>query len=200
MARLDKPAGGSMITLYGRSAKDLTLSEALQQSATLFTQTIALLYSPALCQFATFSEGNLYDEDLEIIDLTTVYEARVFSEKGELRWLNNSDGVGRAVLLSEEPLSDHFSLEVDLENLHSIDQTYLLWGKGISTNTQTGWSQIGKSRVGTISIPFKGVRSGMYVCLNAREYLQEVDQHGNVSVVEERLIGLSVMERNNGQT
>jgi CRISPR-associated protein (TIGR03984 family) len=189
-----------MITLYGRSAKDLTLSEALKQSSTLFTQAVALLYSPARCQFAQFSEGNLYDEDLEIIDLGSVYEARVFSEKGELRWLNDSDGLGRAVLLSEEPLSDHFSQAVDLENLHSIDQTYMLWGKGIETDTKTGWSQIGKSRIGVISIPLEGVCGGTYVCLNAREYLQEVDRHGNVSVVEERLIGLSVLEKTNGRS
>ncbi|AGY58604.1 type III-D CRISPR-associated protein Csx19 [Gloeobacter kilaueensis] len=177
--------------LHGRTSNNLSLAEALTNCAAPLTGAIALLYSSNACTFARFEDGLLIDAGGDI-DLTPVFEARVFNEACELRWLNTHDGQGRAVLLSE---TQQNGLEEDIMPLHFLEAlpgTYLLWGEQIDSDLATGWSRVGRSRMGAIAIPLAPLPKGACVYLQVREYLGEIGDHGNVAVVEECLTGLSL--------
>jgi CRISPR-associated protein (TIGR03984 family) len=182
------------LTLYGRTSLSITLPDALQACSHPLAGAIALLYSPTACQFAKLqADGHLADSDGSSIDLSTVFEARVFNSDCELRWLNNSNGKGPAVLLSENSIADY--LENDSDPLNAISthpQQYLLWGKGTNCFTIDGWSILATARIGKLPVPIAGVSTNQQAYLQACEYLSTVGDYGNVAVVEERLIGLEV--------
>lgn len=190
-----------MITLHGRrSSNTITLSEALKTCAALLSGGVALLYSPEHCQFASLDEnGNLLNQERNCIDLKHIFEARVFNKKAELRWLNDYNGKGYAVLLSEEDISQYFEEVVDLTELEMLDEAttaYILWGQGVKNSypAESGWSKLSLARIGSLDVPIGNVGESKRVCLKAIEYLQEVDDYGNVAIVEERLMELEVLK------
>lgn len=203
------------VRLNHRIGKDLTLRDALQECALALKpakllDTVAVLYSPERCRFAVFSikdatNGNgvqlLDEQDNEIAAsfLDEVFEARVFNQNAELRWLHRMAGKGSAALLSEEPISACLSEppqpEFDygqLDQLEPLEQRYLLWGESAGLAGKANWEHLTAARIGYLNVPLTGVKlsDGDRVQLVAREYLAQVDDHGNVAVVEERLIGL----------
>ncbi|HEY5137967.1 MAG TPA: CRISPR-associated protein Csx19 [Methylococcales bacterium] len=191
-----------MITLYGqRTSSTITLSEALTKvHSTLLPGGVALLYSPEHCQFACLDgSGNLLNQEGNRIDLNPVFEARVFNKKAEMRWLNDCYGKGYAVLLSEEAISQYFEEAVELTKLAKLDEpttNYILWGQGAKNSypDKPGWSKLSLARIGSMDVPIGNVGESKRVCLKAIEYLQEVDDYGNVAIVEERLMELEVLK------
>jgi CRISPR-associated protein (TIGR03984 family) len=187
-----------MSTLYGRKSSKITLKEALDNCASLLfngSQGVALLYSPTCCRFAKIqSNGELTDSNNTSLSLKDVFEARVFNKSSELRWLNELDGQGRAVLISEENIASYLCESIDLEALYTVEQTYILWGEGIENQSSSGWGKLAAARIGSIDVPVTGLTSGKRVYLKCIEYLQEIDEHGNVAVVEERLMRLEVKQ------
>ncbi|MEN9226898.1 MAG: CRISPR-associated protein Csx19 [Thermostichus sp. DRC_bins_24] len=183
----------SEITLYGRASDGITLVDALAACSPYLINGIGLLYAPDACSFVRWENGHLVDRLESPVDLAKVFEAKIFTETHELRWLNQNRGSGRAVLLSEDPLGEVLSEEVEnLKVIEVLPQQYLLWGKGIDTNSSADWGSIASARVGSLDIPIGGIRQDSYVYLHSREYLNIVDDYGNVAVVEERLIKLEV--------
>lgn len=203
--------------LFGRVADGLTLKEAIEAClpALESQETIALLYSASKCRLARMKNRQLCDEHHQAIELNDVFEARIFNPQSELRWLNEQGGFGRAVLLSAEtipePCRKKLTENVSLSALHTLEQTYLLWGEGIDqTNVSLapGWSRLTTARIGKLDVPVTGVKEKSRVHLKALEYLAEYDGHGNlvqvgdqteeeylhgnVAVVEERLLCLEV--------
>jgi CRISPR-associated protein (TIGR03984 family) len=182
--------------LYGRSSQLITLSDALQACAHPLSCAIALLYSPTVCQFAQLqADGQLNDSSGSAINLSSIFEARVFNADYELRWLNQSNGKGTVILLSEKAFKDDREsyLEADATTLDAITshpQQYLIWGKGTYESTSLGWSTLATSRIGALHVPIVRVTADQRVYLLACEYLNVIDDYGNVAVVEERLIGL----------
>lgn len=204
--------------IRARAAELITFRDALKQCANLLVSAPALLYTPQWCGFAQFDAvGRLVAADgkpaEEFVDKPddfreSVFEARVFNQQVELRWLHKRNGEGRAVLLSDDgedaKLDDYFAELPQLTELPKLDkiietipQTYLLWGEGIEVTEKDrpapGWSRLTTARIGRLHVPLaeNDVGTGR-VQLVAREYLGEVDQHGNVAVVEERLLKLEV--------
>lgn len=205
-----------MTILYGRASENITLLEALEQCRDVLVEAIAILYAPTRCLFAQVSSAanqavELLNANGQAIDLTDIFEARVFNSTAELRWLNDSNGSGRVVLLSEDAaISAYLETtvaaipELKLAGLpeqsltNAIDQSYVLWGQGVQTQPTTlreGWSRLANARIGKLDVPIANVKHLQYVKLKVREYLQTVDQdkHGNIAVVEERLISLEVV-------
>lgn len=206
------------VTLYGRAHNDLTLQEALEVAQPMFEgqQAIALLYSPRKCSFVRLEGERLRDSQGEQVDPVGVFEARIFNRDAELRWLNQSGGKGRAVLLTQAELSFDFQAslpeDVSFTALKTLGQTYLLWGEGTTIKSHNGWSLLTTARIGRLEIPLDGVRAHERVHLHALEYLAEVDaagkivdalsapateeekplRHGNIAVMEERLLYLEV--------
>ncbi len=136
------------------------------------------------------------------------YEVRVFSPRGELRWLRDpesSDGSGHAVWVTEDAqtLPSSWKLETLQDLLFpQCPNKYLLWGLGWSHAQHPNWSWLAEGRVGALAVPLPNVtppspnRSGDRVALVTREYfgLEQgpAGDHGNMTVVEERLIKLEI--------
>lgn len=187
-----------MIVLHGRtSSSDIPLSEALENCAVILSkdsQGIALLYAPTYCHFAKVkNDGTLTDVQGENKNLDDVFEVRAFNKTSELRWLNQLNGQGKAVLISEVDISQYLQESISqLTALNTIKQEYILWGEGLENSFQSGWGKLAKSRIGSIYVPITGLTANKRVYLTAVEYLKADEEYGNVSVVEERLIGLEV--------
>lgn len=186
-----------MLTLYGRTNSSITLPEAIKNCASALSngsEGVALLYSPVYCQFAKLQlNGTLTNSQGKSVDLSPAFEARVFNKTSELRWLNESNSKGQAVLLSELDISGYLTDCIpDLQILDTIPQDYLLWGRGAENSSNPGWGKLASARIGSISVPVTGLTANKRVYLKAREYLGEVDEYGNVAVVEERLTELEV--------
>jgi CRISPR-associated protein (TIGR03984 family) len=158
---------------------------------------IALLYSPGCCRFARLgSDGVLKGPDGRAVDLAAVFEARLFNEKAELRWLNDPgpEQQHRAVILTTEDLSeglgDHWSKDSHTP-VESLSNRYLLWGEGTGRLLADGWSELATARIGALPVPVAGVGARQRVLLQSAEYLAEVED-GNVVVLDERLCKLEV--------
>jgi len=191
-----------MTTLHWRTSSQLiTLANVLKDecSVVFLENAVALLYAPKSCQFARFQDGILLNAEEQSIDLDPVFEARIFNSKAELRWLNETGGFGRAVLISEDKTLPEFKQSVweqpesSLSAICTIPQCYLLWGKGDDLAIESEkWGILSEARIGQLKVPVGQLKAEQTVCLQAIEYLAEVDEYGNVAVVEERLLGLEV--------
>jgi len=196
-------------SLHAIARDKTTLQDSLNacQSVWNMEGAIALLYSPRSCQFARIVQGEaqilLMNPENQPIDLPDVFEARVFNSEAELRWLNQFNGRGRTVLLSDNPISDEQRTAIGydsvdlLTDLETLPQNYLLWGEGWKKpdkeNWDNKWSRLTLARIGSLPVPISGVERKQTVVLKAQEYLQ-ADDYGNVSVVEERLLGLEIQK------
>lgn len=188
--------------LYSYRISKITLSDTITKFQKYLDNGIALLYSPHVCQLAKLAKldisGNLSNSQGENIELnyqkSYIFEARIFNENHELRWLNKCKGEGDAVLICEETKTDltEFSLK-HLPYLEKLKQKYLLWGEKTKTQLSNGWLRLSTARIGSLDIPLgDSIRENQRVYLNTVEYLAEVDDFGNVSVIEERLVNLEV--------
>lgn len=187
-----------LCSLYAIARNNTTLQDSVNACQTVWEieGAIALLYSPAKCQFARLHCENDTVQFLDYIDqpidITKVFEARIFNDDAELRWLNQECGKGRSVLLSQQllQLQNYDSIET-LTNLEHLDQHYLLWGEGWTKPEQWSeqWSRLTLARIGGIPVPVSKLQRQQTVKLFVREYLR-ADNYGNLSVVEERLLGL----------
>ncbi|MFO0878143.1 MAG: CRISPR-associated protein Csx19 [Gemmataceae bacterium] len=189
----------SEIKLFIHSSPEgISFPEALAAFEKVGGEAIGLLYSPRSCVFAVLAEGVLQGSDGQPIDLSAVYEARVFCKKAELRWLNDPthERRHRAVMLSEQDRSVGEGWQhSDLSVIDTLPQTYLLWGEGTEAKTPLadGWSLLATPRIGGLQVPVGEARSNRQrVLLHTVEYLIE-GEYGNVVVADERLCRLEVI-------
>ncbi len=213
------------IKLHGCAQDDLQLKEALEfcLPALEGRETVALLYTPGNCLLALLKDKTLRDNRDQEVALAEVFEARIFNEQVELRWLHKSNRRGRAVLLSGGEIprecSEKLPKDVSLSALKTLLQTYLLWGEMVVPDNHAPWYRLTTARIGKLDVPLQNAdRSKLSeeinkgekkrVQLKALEYLAEYDAdgnvvqednnsdktklHGNVAVVEERLLKLEV--------
>jgi len=185
---------------WSSSQENINLKDAIKQQKAHLKNAIGLFYSPNWCRFGKVEKDGPIKSLNETLNLNLVFEARIFNEECELRWLNYSGGLGKAVLLSENPeLANKFSYKNGALNfLETLPQTYLLWGEGVVEEPEhgTGWSRLATARIGKLDVPIKGIKRTQGVQLCSKEYLGEIDKlFGNVAVVEERLIKLKSINR-----
>lgn len=204
--------------LFVHTKEGVSLKDALTECAAFLTQggaaACAMLYATDRCYLARLVvDGSLRDETGAAIPLGATYEARVFSERAELRWRHTSGGDGEAALLSEAAFAgDGWGRSEELaskgELTEPIEQSYLLWGESVG-DEKDGWLKMASARVGSYFTPLsrpsgnsapageQGARGAggkkLRVELSAREYLCQ-GLHGNVFVAEERWLGLRVAE------
>jgi hypothetical protein len=87
--------------------------------------------------------------------------------------------------------------------LETCDDQYLLWGQGIERGQDdlaSGWSWLATARIGKRAVPIAGIGKGDGAKLKYREYLglapgKAGESHGNVVVLEERLLELTEFVR-----
>lgn len=148
--------------------------------------SFAILYSPKHCYLAKFNGEQFVNENGEIdVEKEKIYEARVFNAEKELRWVKGY----KSKMLSDSELKKENSF------VDTISQKYLLWGQ--STNLTKGdWTQFAEARIGAFFVPIKIDGANKYAQIEAVEYLKSYeDQDGNVAVFEERLKGISEVEK-----
>jgi CRISPR-associated protein (TIGR03984 family) len=169
-------------------------------------KTYAVLYSPRSCFLALVSNGRFQSSTDEIdVVQEAVFEARVFNEAAELRWLNQANGAGPAVVLSGSNTHTFFDVEPEpfrtIVNGESkslagtIPQTYLLWGESVGSSSESGWTQFAEARIGSFFVPISNNKisdkNRVGACFTAIEYVGEYED-GNVAVSEERLTGITL--------
>jgi CRISPR-associated protein (TIGR03984 family) len=185
------------ITLYSYRAENITLQAAIAQCQNYLDQAIGLFYSPQKCQlFQMNKDGKLmdsYDREIKLGNNSLdTFEARLFNPNYELRWVNENQGVGTAVFLTEKLVNLAEFEQLEDQSVEVLPQQYLLWGesaKGIPK--ALGWQRVAEARIGKLDIPLGtslGKKARVY--LNSLEYIAEVDNFGNCAVIEERLINL----------
>lgn len=184
-------------TLYRyRADGQMTLDEAIAACKGEIEGAIALLYSPRRCMLAQLSDdGILQNVSGNNIELTSVFEARLFSEDCELRWLNRQAGTGDAALISEAALPSLVGFtEIDAQPCEALPQQYLLWGERARSQPNVeSWQSLADARIGKLDVPLaQSFEQAQRVYLATCEYLNVVDDYGNVAVIEERLVKLEV--------
>lgn len=166
----------------------ITLAEALGKAAGELAGAVALLYTPHECQFAQFDTGALRDREGNAIAIVgDAFEARIFNETCELRWLQAAmDGatrVGRAVLIGEG-IVGHAVVEAE-----PLNRSYIVWGQGDGIN-RAGWSLVSTARIGPLWLPIDGIGAREMVEVTTREYIARDSETGNAYIADERLTGL----------
>lgn len=163
-----------------------------------FGPTLALLYGTTNCSLNRVGKWDGVFECLDRDDLPvrfeTIYEARLFHEKAEMRWLNEEAGFGRSVIVGDAPLpapndpdQKNWSSTADIFCV-DLPKHYLIWGEFESTSPN-GWTRFSTARIGGIWIPITAQQGRAR--LRAVEYLKEFAD-GNVAVFQERILGLEV--------
>ncbi|CAN5809647.1 hypothetical protein BH20ACI4_BH20ACI4_15470 [soil metagenome] len=183
------------VELHTNKADGKSLSESVQEFirgfSESFPKTFALLYSSSHCYLALVDEQGKFEvkDNAEKFALDKVFEARVFNEDAELRWLNETNGYGSSAVLSENEFSFFDEKSKPNNCVKTIMQNYLLWGE-VSPNNKASenWTEFAEARIGKFYVP---VKTGSRACFTAIEYLKSFeDQDGNVAVIDERLKGI----------
>lgn len=182
--------------LYSYRAEALTLQAAIAVCQCQLEGAIALLYSPQACQFLRLLNGEFQDSYGRTVNhLNNVFEARIFTEQCELRWLNRDNGTGDTVLLIENSQSINGFQKAEQEFKGTLDQKYLLWGEPVLNpgGIQDGWQRLAEARIGKLDVPISEKLSDkkQRVYLHTREYIDTLE-YGNCAVIEERLVKLEV--------
>ncbi len=162
-----------------------TLVQAIAEYKTFLgddEKAYGILYTPKDCHLILVDKhGKFFNQDGEFMP-QNVFEARIFNDKAELRWLNESDGKGKVAIIS-----DSFPNAVG-----TIPQTYILWGESMGESSN-GWTQFAEARVGSFLVPIGGVAAEKKrrAQFTAIEYLCKYED-GNVAVADERLTGIEI--------
>ncbi len=188
--------------LYSLRRQEIALTDALHGAAA-GEVLVGFCYSPASAFFVRW-DGNTLDAG-EGADLGQVYEARLFAEAGELRWLRDPEhvqGLGDAVWLSESPVPRSGWTQLSpLEGLEPIASQRLLTGL-LGKPVKAGWSSMHAPRHGEVAVPAVGA-ADQRLCFTLREYLGQAPgiagEDGNRLVVEERLLAIAVCNNTGGQ-
>ncbi len=195
--------------MFIHSRERVSLPDALAEFAKTGGEAVGLLYSPRSCDFATMSEGQPKGSDGRPVDLSAVYEARVFSKDAELRWLNDptQEQRHRAVILTEQDRPSEEGAGKERSRCLSSrcsTRTYLLWGMGTEAKPYGRRVEpAGHCRVSAaLAVPIGGAARNnprqLCVLLHTLEYLTE-SEYGNVVVADERLCRLEVVNGSNGK-
>jgi CRISPR-associated protein (TIGR03984 family) len=197
------------ITLLSWLADECRLADVIAPptggDAGLLDGAVALLMAPSWFRFGVVQEGTLTDPSGAPLDTTVVFEARVFNQRAELRWLRDAtapDPIGTAVLLSEDDAARPSSRFTQLPRLQtagpSIPGQYILWGQVAADAAGPGWCTLQEQRIGSFSVPLQGqvtASAGSRLVITTCEYVGAEAHFGNMFVAEERLLGVSVTSR-----
>ena len=187
-------------SLFIYTREKLSLMDSLSTFAKEFGENklTAILYTPRRCELATFDQGTLQASDCQSVNIASVFEARLFNETAELRWLNDpgSAHCHRTVVLTEKKglkLVAGWGQDIDSKQkfIKTLPQTYLIWGEGTGRYLGESWSELATARIGGLNVPLGEVGKKSRVLLRTKEYIVESD-HGNAVVFDERLLKLEV--------
>lgn len=189
---MDKNDQSNEVTLHVTKKTQTDLEDAIKNFP---SDSFAILYSPNKCFLALFKNGQFYGEN-GAIDISNVFEARLFNKTAELRWLKDGD-MGTALILSEDE-QIKFDENVSSGKYQTIDQNYLVWGQSVGI-FKNGWTEFGTARIESFYVPLPNIAAQEYAKFTAVEYLKAEEKNGNVFVMDERLTGIKAY-RPKGET
>jgi CRISPR-associated protein (TIGR03984 family) len=183
------------------------LADALTEAAgVLGTDAVGFLSTPT-AHTPVKLDGAAPHVPAGTIPLDDVFATRVFSQHAELRWVQTGGGRGTAVIVAEAPAPVEGWERIQAEIVDVLAGTYALWGRSFA-DLGDGWCRTSEARIGTIDIPVSGPLPSAgdptrpwperYLALAHREYVG-VDQDGNASVIEERLVEITSAEPTTGR-
>lgn len=205
------------INLYISRIKDeeqINLTDAVKSFIEGFgkdlpEKTFAVLYAPNKCHLAILQGQEFHDANGKV-EMGPIFEARVFNDKAEMRWLNIASGSGKTVILCSDDSKKFFSSEpklfktkfsedgkdVEKEIVDVIPQNYLLWGESVGASINDSWAQFAEARIGAFFVPISddkiSGKNKVRAMFTAIEYIG-VYVDGNVAVAEERLTGIEIV-------
>ena len=187
-----------MIKLLARAEEGVSFPKMVGQSTRFFQAdgAVALLYAPRWCKLCLLSlDGRLESDGRSLTEdeMGDVFEARLFSSKGEVRWLARERGKGKAVFLSEEDLDGFKGTDLAaVEAVAKLENSYVLWGTAVGETADGNWSRLEEYRMGSLAVPLSGLAPRERVAIRSREYVA-CDDDGNAYVAEELLVRLEVI-------
>lgn len=162
-----------VLDLHVLRRSEVTLAEALEAARGEIPSGHAVLYAPAALLLRSIGELN---EDAWS-GLDRPYEARFFAPEAELRWVEAEHDAGRAVLLAEAARALPGWEPGSPRRVLAVDRAYLVTPQRVEEVRDLGSGIPGFDR------------ETERLSLAAREYLAEIDRHGNVGLLTERLTG-----------
>lgn len=175
-------------SLYTAQVEGKILSKAIEAFFAVAENdkdTFAIFYAPHKC-FLAKHNGKDFEVKENGFDLNRVFEARIFNEVSEMRWLNDPNGNHAAAILSETQLIfDGKTLRTESNVIGGLCQEYLCWGQSTGT-TKDDWTEFATARVGAFYVPVELEAGQTYARFTAVEYLRTYED-GNIAVVDERL-------------
>lgn len=170
---------------------DLRATAVLAVFAREHPTAVGFAYTPVAAPWFTLDpDGAARDADGRALDLSAVFELRAFDSAGELRWWNVPGEGGHTRVITDDDLNARGLTRGDAYRR-------LLWGQvrrpAGTAGGPDGWVTLFEARIGPLWVPVsEPVEDSGRVALEAVEYLRE-DEHGNVTVVDERLTRLTEM-------
>lgn len=190
-----------MAWLQHRSRDAVSLGEALADAASVLgSSPVCLLYLPFDCVVARLLPDGSLERDGAPLQAGEAFEARAFSQLGELRWVHEVDGHGRAVVVAEEGAGDLSRLDVGWSSsgrigpVEAVRVRYVLWGRSRTAGRGPGWTWLKSPRTGDLLVPLDFPGENRPVYLHGSEYVGRVTalhaaarDDGNAVVLEELL-------------
>jgi CRISPR-associated protein (TIGR03984 family) len=182
-------------TLDSWTAADLSLSSVVALAP---PNSRGITWSRKKVSVFRVADGVAVGHDANPVDLDECFEARIFGEWGELRWLSqfgptSTVAVGLAVPAMPSvgrPLKPR-------QGSHQIRVSHIVWGSALQNVDGEDWTTMVERRIGTIHVPIAGVLEHERVSLSSVEYVARAD-YGNAVVAEELLTGFEVIGASNG--
>ncbi|MEM8716737.1 MAG: CRISPR-associated protein Csx19, partial [Cyanobacteria bacterium P01_G01_bin.4] len=163
-----------------QGGETISLSEAIKKisGCDVFQDAIGLFYSSQACAVGRLSQ----DSSIQILsrsrngwkqsllEIETIFEARIFSEQAELRWLKNGGDSGDCLYIST--IADSLPIEVATQTSFQkcLSQQYLIWGKADDVLTEAlaeDWTVVSTSQIGTLAIPFPSPEAKQVIALES---------------------------------
>jgi CRISPR-associated protein (TIGR03984 family) len=173
---------------------DATLADVLAGAAGVWREPppIGLASTTSWHGFVRLVGDELVAAD-RTVDRDEIFDARLFSEDVELRWLHQGAGLGKAVLLAESAgalaaAGPVFGPAADEPVADTRAGFMALWGT--SGGPDRDWYVLREHRIGRLPVPIAPPPDNRsHLALRVREYIGR-DEHGNAHVIDERLLGL----------
>jgi CRISPR-associated protein (TIGR03984 family) len=182
------------LELRAWSATDLSLSGAIALTP---HESCGITWSPNEVLLSRVVNGVAIGENGAGINLDGCFEARIFGEWGEIRWLSQFGPTTTVAVGLDIPGVPLNGKEVQSRlALGSIAVSHLVWGTTLANDDANddaeGWSTTAEHRIGTLRIPCSSSGERERIALDSVEYISQ-DEHGNAVVMEELLKGFRVV-------
>lgn len=191
------------LAVLHRAAGRAALGVVLADLGRPIDSAVAIAYSRDRCLIGRVAGTRIIDSHgNDTTDDSSMFEVRVFTRELELRWYSDptaGDG-GDAVIITENAslLTPEWQLVQQFDDLIACANQYLLWGTAEQPG-RDGWTTLSAQRIGAVDVPIE-LGEDTRAVLKTIEYIgidplpDDLAQHGNTTVIDERLCQLALFD------